>query len=114
MPHEHRNKTSRMTYIVLHNPNCSTSRNGLALLDEKGVFARPPSNKRLTSAVLSLPVLGEALSTGSVLRCPDKVSFLTGHSYQAWAEAWRKVQANKFAVSVEGHPEAGGEMLFVH
>ncbi len=33
----HRNKTSRMTYIVLHNPNCSTSRNGLALLDEKGV-----------------------------------------------------------------------------
>ena len=26
-----------MTYIVLHNPSCSTSRNGLALLDEKGV-----------------------------------------------------------------------------
>ena len=26
-----------MTYTVLHNPGCSTSRNGLALLDEKGV-----------------------------------------------------------------------------
>lgn len=26
-----------MSYIVLHNPNCSTSRNGLALLEEKGV-----------------------------------------------------------------------------
>lgn len=26
-----------MTYIVLHNPSCSTSRKGLASLDEKGV-----------------------------------------------------------------------------
>lgn len=26
-----------MTYIVLHNPNCSTSRKGLAALEEKGV-----------------------------------------------------------------------------
>ncbi len=26
-----------MTYIVLHNPNCSTSRKGLEALDEKGV-----------------------------------------------------------------------------
>lgn len=26
-----------MPYTVLHNPSCSTSRNGLALLDEKGV-----------------------------------------------------------------------------
>ncbi|MAP95399.1 MAG: arsenate reductase [Ponticaulis sp.] len=26
-----------MTYILLHNPSCSTSRNGLALLEEKGV-----------------------------------------------------------------------------
>lgn len=26
-----------MTYTLIHNPNCSTSRNGLALLQEKGV-----------------------------------------------------------------------------
>lgn len=26
-----------MTYILLHNPGCSTSRNGLALLQDKGV-----------------------------------------------------------------------------
>lgn len=26
-----------MTYIVLHNPSCSTSRKGLAALDEKGI-----------------------------------------------------------------------------
>ena len=26
-----------MTYILIHNPNCSTSRNGLALLQENGV-----------------------------------------------------------------------------
>lgn len=26
-----------MTYILLHNPGCSNSRNGLALLEEKGV-----------------------------------------------------------------------------
>lgn len=26
-----------MTYVVLHNPNCSTSRKGLEALDEKGV-----------------------------------------------------------------------------
>ncbi|MAI90272.1 arsenate reductase family protein [Ponticaulis sp.] len=26
-----------MTYTVLHNPSCSTSRNGLVLLDEKGI-----------------------------------------------------------------------------
>ncbi len=26
-----------MTYTIIHNPNCSTSRKGLALLEEKGV-----------------------------------------------------------------------------
>ena len=26
-----------MTYVLIHNPNCSTSRNGLALLQENGV-----------------------------------------------------------------------------
>lgn len=26
-----------MTYTLIHNPSCSTSRNGLALLEEKGV-----------------------------------------------------------------------------
>lgn len=26
-----------MTYILLHNPGCGTSRNGLALLEEKGI-----------------------------------------------------------------------------
>lgn len=26
-----------MTYTLIHNPGCSTSRNGLALLEEKGV-----------------------------------------------------------------------------
>jgi len=83
------------------------------LLDEQGVFARPPSNKRLTSAVLSSTELSRELSVCGVHRCPDKVSFLTGHTYSEWSEAWRKVQANKFAVSVAGHPEAGGDMIFL-
>lgn len=69
-----------MTYIVLHNPSCSTSRNGLALLDEKGVTydVRKYMNAGEALSVAELKDIATKLGASSpreFLRAKDAVKF---------------------------------------
>ena len=69
-----------MTYIVLHNPSCSTSRKGLAALDEKGVSYEVRkymnTSETLTEAELR-DIAGKmgASSPRDFLRTKDAVKF---------------------------------------
>jgi len=85
---------------------------GTLLLDEEGFFAMGHQDKKLTAAVLTHPKLVEGLSTCSVKRCADKVSFLTDYTFAEWTDAWKKVQANKFCVSAPGEDATAG-MIFL-
>lgn len=85
---------------------------GTLLLDETGFFAMSTQDKKMTAAVLTSPELMEGLSTCSVKRCADKVSFLTDYTFEEWTGAWKKVQANKFCVRAPGGDAAAG-MIFL-
>jgi len=82
------------------------------LLDEGGVFALSSNTKKLVTAVLCCKQLN-ALGVCNVKRCGDCISFLSDYTSDEWAEAWKKVVANKFCINAEGLPdEEMGEMIF--